>query len=423
MDFIKKPKIAILTLRNSYNYGGVLSSLKVTYEFCQQYFDPTVFFLGFDADVATSIRTGKFTSSTKPLSYFGMNCVEIGARWAFWEPGHYAFTLPAWKKALEDFDYFFVVSGTCIAAHPLVQLGKKFPLWIGTPYNEDRTERVKQLKGIRYAIDRLAQHRMNVIEKEILQKSDFIWAISSYAQQRFGQISGRSDARLTHCGYPIDCSQMTPVHKGKEKILVVVGRFSDPRKNFDMLMRVFDTLHYRMPQIKLYVVGMKPTNQQLAPYRKKKSFNRIVFTGQVSSNDLKMILASASLMLITSHQEGLGIVGLEALLHGTPVIATDCGGTKDYVINDITGYLVGVNDDQAMVDKALFLLSNPDRHAHMSLNGQRFVKEHFSIDTIYQSFKYGLGKTYPELEEWFMRCDQQGQGEIIKDKQPTQLTA
>ncbi len=43
-------------------------------------------------------------------------------------------------------------------------------------------------------------------------------------------------------------------------------------------------------------------------------------------------------MLITSHQEGLGIIGLEAMSYGIPIVATDCGGTRDYVDNDLTGY-------------------------------------------------------------------------------------
>ena len=45
---MKKPKIAILTIRNSYKFGGVLTSVKKLYEFCENYFDPTVFYLSFD---------------------------------------------------------------------------------------------------------------------------------------------------------------------------------------------------------------------------------------------------------------------------------------------------------------------------------------------------------------------------------------
>jgi len=60
-NLIKKPKIAILSLKNSYGYGGVLSSLKVAHDFCNKYFDPTVFFLGFEPAISTSLKTLKFS--------------------------------------------------------------------------------------------------------------------------------------------------------------------------------------------------------------------------------------------------------------------------------------------------------------------------------------------------------------------------
>ena len=161
-----KPKIAILTIHNSYKYGGVLTCVKKFYKFCEKYFDPTVFFLNFDNDISTSIKSFKFSSQIKSGKYFGMKSIEIGARWAFWEPGHYTFTLFNWKKVLSDYKYFFVKSGSCIAAYPLVKLNKKFVLWVGTAYEDDRSKRIKELSFFRYMIDRLANLKMKKIEKD-----------------------------------------------------------------------------------------------------------------------------------------------------------------------------------------------------------------------------------------------------------------
>jgi glycosyltransferase involved in cell wall biosynthesis len=401
----QKPKIAILSLRNSYNYGGVLSSLKVVYEFCETYFEPTVFFLGFDPEISTSLKTLKFASSVKPLTYFGMNCYEIGARWAFWEPGHYVHTLPHWRKLLQGYDYFFVVSGTCIAAHPLVQLNKKFTMWIGTPYNEDRTERVKQLTGFRRFLDTCARKPMNHIEKKILKKSSFTWTISSYAKDKFETIIQQKKNNLVLCGYPIDCENVPGINPHKEKIILAVGRYSDPRKNIDMLLRVFAKIHEKIPSIKLYIVGKKPCNEKLFSFFDLPYFKNVIFTGQVGSSDLTNLYRVASLLLITSYQEGLGIVGLESLLHGTPVIATNCGGTQDYVIDDQTGYLVQVNDDQAMIDLSLKVLLSTDLHHHLSINGRKLIEEKFSTKKIHALFKHGLTTTYPELASWFEEQD------------------
>lgn len=403
-----KPKIAILTIRNTYNYGGVLSSLKIVYSFCEQYFQPTVFFLGFDNDIATSLRSFKLTSSCKPLSYFGMKCFEIGARWAFWEPGHYYFTQPKWQHFLKDYTYFFVVSGTCIAAHPLVLLNKKFTMWVGTTYDDDRIERVKQLRGIRRALNFLSHKKMNIIEKTILQKAGFTWAISTYTKSKFEQILGSKKNILELCGYPIDCvPSLNSQERAKESIILAVGRFSDPRKNIDMLIRVFDKLHTQLPKVKLYVVGMKPSLEKLASFSTLRSYKSIIFTGQITSDDLNTLYAKASVLLITSYQEGLGIVGLEALFHGVPVVATDCGGTRDYVINDVTGYLVPINDDDAMVNKTYNILFNQQLRKRLTLGGQELIKEQFSINKVYTQFQHGLSICYPELAEWFVQCNAQ----------------
>ncbi len=402
----KKPKIAILTVRNSYNYGGILSTLKVTYQFCQNYFEPKVFFLGFDHEIATSLRRLKFTSSVKPLSYFGMNCIEVGARWAFWEPGHYSFTYRHWKTLLKDYDYFFVVSGTCMAAHPLMLLHKKFTMWIGTPYNEDRAERVKELDGVRYVLNQLAHQKMNAIEKKILSRSSFTWAISTYAKSKFEYILGHTRDTMVLCGYPIDCSKVSVVKKGgSEKIIIAVGRFSDPRKNIDMLFRVFDKLYQQMSDIKLYIVGKKPLDEKLTQFSSLPSFQNIIFTGQIAGDDLFSLYRRAHLMLITSYQEGLGIVGLEALLHGTPVVATDCGGTRDYVVNNISGFLVPINNDDEMVAHAYAVLSDDQLRERLAQGGRQLVEEIFAIGKIYALFKRGLVVAYPELQKWFEERD------------------
>jgi len=407
MRNVKKPKIAILSLRNSYNYGGVFSCTKVAYQFCEQYFDPTVFCLSFDEKISTSLRRLKFNSGISKSTRNGMKCVHIGARWAFWEPGHYKFTLPQWKKALEGYDYFFVVSGTCIAAYPLVGLGKKFTMWIGTPYEGDRFAQDKELTGLRRFINKLAAPHMRKIEKEVLDKSSYTWVVSSYTKKVFQtMLSKEKKENVSTCGYPIKCIAEIEKNSKKEKIILAVGRFIDPRKNSDMLMRTFNKIYKKRPDYKLYVAGLKPPAEKLLKYTDMPSFKNVIFTGMMSGIELHKLYSKASIMLITSHQEGLGIVGLEALLHGVPVISTDCGGTKEYVLNNETGFLVPVNDDTAMASRALQVLASPETLLRFAKNGQQLVKEKFSYEYAYQLFQAGLQATYPELKELFEKKTQ-----------------
>ncbi len=268
-----KPKIAILTIKNSYKHGGVFACVKHVYKFCEKYFDPTVFCLSFDKEVSTSLRSLKFSSDFRKAKYDGMNYVEIGARWAFWEPGHYGFNLDDWKKALRGYEYFFVVSGNSITAYPLVQLNKKFAMWIAAPYQDDREQRVNKLSGLRHFINKMAFLKMQEIEKKILQKADFIWALSSYTKKRFEEILGTKRDNMIICNFPMELKQIKRLSSSKkEKRILAVGRFSDPRKNVEMLIRVFDKLYQIMPELKLYVVGMKPSEDILPFFSCPRSF-------------------------------------------------------------------------------------------------------------------------------------------------------
>lgn len=409
MNFMtQKPKIAIISIRNSYKYGGVLTSLKVIYQFCSIYFEPTIFFLGFDKDISANLRSLKFTSNTKPLTYFGMNCIEIGARWAFWEPGHYSFTQSEWKKQLEGYHYFFVVSGTCIAAHPLTLLNKQFVMWVSTPYDDDRSERVKKIRGVYKFVDRLASPCMHRIEKKILKNSSYIFALSNYSKIQFEKLLGKSRSNMVLCGFPMDPKIQEPRTPPAEPVIIAVGRFSDPRKNIDMLIRAFEKIAEEIPQAKMYVVGQKPSLEKLRDLNQKYNhFKKIIFTGQVTQADLSSLYRNASLMLVTSYQEGLGIVGLEALSYGIPIIATHCGGPSDYVIENYTGYLASIDNDTCMATKAIKVLKNPELHAKMMRNALQFIKDNLETEKIYTIFKQGLVTTYPELEALFSTYDQQ----------------
>lgn len=401
---MSKPKIAILTIRNSYKFGGVLTSVKKLYEFCENYFDPSVFYLSFDPKISANLKTFNFKNKIRHTNYFGMKAVEIGSRFAFWEPGHYVYSLPLWQEALKDYDYFIFKSGSSIAAYPLVELNKKFPMWIGTVYQDDRAQRAKKLSLPRRFIDFFAQFRMKKIEKEILSKASYVFSISKHTRKRIDQILSFRRENLVVCGFPIS-NKVKSKRLSKNKNIIAVGRFSDPRKNFDMLMRAFSNIYKQSPGSKLYVIGKKPDNKKLEKYSNLDFYKNVLFTGMLEQDQLRQFYEVADLMLITSYQEGLGIIGLEAMSYGIPVVSTDCGGTKDYVINGKNGFLVNIDDDKDMAEKALQILSLSSLYSYFSSYALNFIKDSYSEKRFESIIKYGLIKTYPELRQLFEQYD------------------
>ncbi|MFC1854313.1 glycosyltransferase family 4 protein [Candidatus Dependentiae bacterium] len=388
------PKIAILTLHPE-NYGGILSSLRVVYEFCSKYFEPTVFFVGFDHKISAHLRPLKFNSEVRRKNYFGMRCVEIGSRWAFWEPWHYAATLKIWEKELRDFEYFFVTSGTCIAAHPLTLLKKKFLLWPATPYDDDRLARRCEMSVSRRILENLSAPFMRKIELDILRSASLVLPMSFYAKKQFSVMAGLDPDDMDVCGFPV--KTVMKGCKENQKIVVAIGRFDDPRKNIEMLLRVWRRVIRQQPEAKLIIIGNTPQKEKIRGFENLINSGCVRFTGWISEDEKQGILKSASVMLITSHQEGLGIIGLEAMANSVPVISTICGGTSDYVLDGKTGFLVDVDDDDSMAVLTNSVLESKPLRERLSHNSFELVKKRFSHKFVQSTFSKGLVSVWPEL--------------------------
>ena len=101
-----------------------------------------------------------------------------------------------------------------------------------------------------------------------------------------------------------------------------------------MLIDVFNRLFLKDKELKLFIVGRKPGEKALSHLKILPCYKNIFCTGELDSKKIEKYYQLSSLMLITSYQEGLGIVGLEAMSNGIPVVSTDCGGIMEYVLDD-----------------------------------------------------------------------------------------
>jgi glycosyltransferase involved in cell wall biosynthesis len=388
-----KKKVAILSI-DPRNKGGVLSSLQALYRFLEQKYEVTVFFLNFRAPFATSFRKLKFSSTDSSFTFFGMNCFGIGARFAFWEPSHYTNTLSSWQKYLEGYDLFFVSSGTPFAAHPLQLLKKKFILWVATPFWKDRCDRIAAESWYEKVMSWLTKSWLTRIEKDILESATVILPMSKYAEEEFVSILSKKKEMVV-CPYPIDLSSVIQNGRGdsprasttnectvekdySKRIVVAVGRFSDPRKNVDMLLHAWNLIEQEVSDAILLIIG------QVTPATKKIiQKSATIYLAENVTNAKKLELyEKCSLALITSWQEGLGIVGLEALSYKVPIVSTDCGGVRDFVVSGVTGELVPCNDHKAMAKATIKLLQAKDVLEAMGEAGAKLIAEKFTIQIV-----------------------------------------
>jgi glycosyltransferase involved in cell wall biosynthesis len=122
---------------------------------------------------------------------------------------------------------------------------------------------------------------------------------------------------------------------------------------------------------------------------------RVTFRGWMSSDELRDAYARARVVVVPSHwPEPFGLVGIEAMAAGRPVVGTATGGIPEWLENGETGLLVKPGDPNALSAALAALLSDPERAGHMGVRGVARVAELFSperyVDAIARAYELAL---------------------------------
>lgn len=108
--------------------------------------------------------------------------------------------------------------------------------------------------------------------------------------------------------------------------------------------------------------------------------DRIIFTGELPVENIPGIYSSLSLVAALSDNEGFGLTVLEAMSSGAAVLATEAGAWKEIVANDVDGYIVPVNDLNAVIEKMDKLLADPGRLIRMGDAGRKKILKNYTVE-------------------------------------------
>ncbi len=149
-----------------------------------------------------------------------------------------------------------------------------------------------------------------------------------------------------------------------------VGRIYPRQKGLETLLRALALLH--PDELRLRIVGedWDGADTLRALGRKLGLLHRVEFVGRVPRDALIREYARADLLVLPSLFEPFGIVLLEAMAAGLPVVASRVGGIPDVVEDDETGLLVDPSDPEALAGALRALASNPARRRTMGLRGR-----------------------------------------------------
>jgi D-inositol-3-phosphate glycosyltransferase len=246
-------------------------------------------------------------------------------------------------------------------------------------------------------------------ERRIVAAADRIVCAADQEKQLLSRLYGAQPNRVTVIPCGVDLARFRPVDQararrelglGPQPLVLYVGRI-EPLKGLDILVEAVAQLESR--DARLLVVG---GDAQAAPELGRLSERaialgldgRVQFTGVVDQARLPAYYSAADVCVVPSYSESFGLVAVEAMACGTPVIASRVGGLITTVSDGRTGYLIPWHCPEPFAERIDLVLGNPELRANLGSAARRSVRR-FSWDRIAAALAAEYANVREEYEE------------------------
>lgn len=327
----------------------------------------------------------------------GMKARKVGTFLPEFEFTHYLLN-KYWREEIAQSDILQVVSGANLVGFPFYQTKKRYLVWAATPYKEDRADKVPHYGLAKYLLDKISTPICRVQERLTYRHAAKIFALSEYTACKVSEQNSIDSKNILVVPYPIDVAKFRPSNVPPDNdVILCVGRINDPRKNILMLLKAFRIALDKGVFAKLALVGQPPNNTILDVVKNLNIQHAVIFTGKVSEKELVLLYQKAFFSVLPSNQEGLGIVVLESMGCGCPVIATRCGGPEMIIKDSENGFLVPKGNPYELAARMIELLKNPSLRAELSSKARATIVNDYSREKVIECFLNSYRIIYPDL--------------------------
>lgn len=278
--------------------------------------------------------------------------------------------IPFTPIAFEQFDlskYDLVISSTTVAAKGVITKPETIHVsYCHTPtrYLWDPQVDPRAVKGAFQWLRKKTIHQMRIWDRVAADRVDYFMSNSKYIADRIKKVYKR-DAEVIYP--PIDVERFTVLPETEiADYYLFVSRLVD-YKRCDIVIEAFNKLN-----LPLKVVGYGPDRKKLQSSADK----NVEFLGGKFGEELRSIFSHAK-ALVFAAEEDFGIVPVEAMAAGRPVIAFRKGGQSESIIDGETGVLFDEQNAESIIDAVMRLDKLSLNSAKIRLQAEKFTKEIF----------------------------------------------
>lgn len=248
------------------------------------------------------------------------------------------------------------------------------------------------------------------IEKEVMLGADKLIATSPIMKDEIARFYDIPTKKIAVIPGGVNLKRFQPISQTLARraltintnrmIVLYVGRLEE-RKGLETLIRAMDIMAKKMPEkrkiLRCYIIGgSKKRNWKReidSPERRERERlmklvemlgikDIIRFIGGEQREFLTYYYAAADMVVVPSYYEPFGLVPLEAMACGTPVVASKVGGLQWTIKEGTTGYLVKPRDEEELAQKLMYLFSHYATRKNMKENGIDRMRHLFGWETV-----------------------------------------
>lgn len=223
---------------------------------------------------------------------------------------------------------------------------------------------------------------------EYCKKATALFVISSTLKDYYIS-KGVEEKKISILNMTVDIDRFQDLHKiaSKDKYIAYCGNVSNSKDGVDKLIKSFAIVEKKYPEIKLYIIGDKPSendtsgNNRLIDELGIKS--NVVFTGRIKATDMPQLLKNAEMLTLARPNNKQAKYGFptklgEYLMTENPVVVTSVGDIPKFLKDGVSALIASPDNDNEFAEKIIWALDHPVESREIGKRGKEVALQSFN---------------------------------------------